>query len=424
MTLRCAALVIIGTALALLASAATAHTMSPQGVETLVDLRVHGNHSIPDDEVLALAGVAVGDTVAPDLVEAVTRRLDASGRFETVEVRKRYRSLTATDRVALVIVVRERVGASIRNRVLRTAVRLLRQSMVLPLLRYEEGYGVSYGARVSLLDVAGRGSRLSVPATWGGDRRAAVELDLPLPGRVADRLTVSGSRGQRRHPALGLDDDRTTVRVGVRRLLPRGFRLHADAARDDVRFGGGRDRLTRMAAGVAYGSPAITGVARDEAAVEASVERIAIDGRAAPIVRSRIDARAYIGAVGQSVVAARLQYAGASARLPPYEQPLLGGGATLRGWPVGARMGDRLLAASIELRLPMTSPIVTGDAGVRLFYDRAAVWDAGARVGDADFLDGAGVGLFLAAPMVELHLDVAHDLIGAVRVHAGAGVRF
>ena len=424
MTLRRAALVIIGTASALLASAATAHTMSLQGVETLVDLRVHGNHSIPDDEVLALAGVAVGDTVAPDLVEAVTRRLDASGRFETVEVRKRYRSLTATDRVALVIVVRERVGASIRNRVLRTAVRLLRQSMVLPLLRYEEGYGVSYGAQISLLDVAGRGSRLSVPATWGGDRRAAVELDLPLPGRVVDRLTVTGSRGRRRHPALGLADDRTTVRVGVRRLLPRGFRLHADAARDDVRFGGGRDRLTRMAAGVAYGSPAINGVARDEAAVEASVERIAIDGRAASIVRSRIDARTYIGAVGQSVVAARLQYAGASARLPPYEQPLLGGGATLRGWPVGARMGDRLLAASIELRLPMTSPIVTGDAGVRLFYDRAAVWDAGARVGDADFLDGAGVGLFLAAPMVELHLDVAHDLIGAVRVHAGAGVRF
>ena len=408
----------------ILPASAVAQTAPSPATETVVDLRVHGNHSIPDAEVLALAGVALDDVVTPDLIATVTNRLMESGRFATVDVRKRYRALTAIDRVALVIVVRERAGASIRNRVLRTAVRVLRQSMVLPLLRYEEGYGASYGAQISLLDVAGRGSRLSVPATWGGDRRAAVELDLPLPGRVVDRLTVTGSRGRRRHPALGLADDRTTVRVGVRRLLPRGFRLHAGAARDDVRFGGGRDRLTRMAAGVAYGSPAITSVARDEAAVEASVERIAIDGRAAPIVRSRIDARAYIGAVGQSVVAARLQYAGASARLPPYEQPLLGGGATLRGWPVGARMGDRLLAASIELRLPMTSPIVTGDAGVRLFYDRAAVWDAGARVGDADFLNGAGVGLFLAAPMVELHLDVAHDLIGAVRVHAGAGVRF
>ena len=424
MTLRGAALAIVGSAAVLAAPAAASQPFSSEGAETLVDLRVHGNHSIPDEEVLALAGVAVGDTVAPDLIETVTRRLDASGRFETVEVRKRYRSLTATDRVALVIVVRERVGAAIRNRLVRAAVRLLRHSMVLPLLRYDEGYGVSYGARVSLLDVAGRGSRLSVPATWGGDRRASVELDLPLRGRVVDRLTASGSRGRRLHPALGLADDRTTVHIGIRRLLPRGFRVHAAAARDDVRFGPARDRLTRLSAGVAYGSPMISNFARDEAAVEAWIERIAIEGRPAPIRRPRIDARAYIGAVGQSVVAARLQYAGASARLPPYEQPLLGGSATLRGWPVGARMGDRLLAASIEVRLPMTSPIATGDAGVRFFFDRASVWDVGIGLGDADFLDGAGVGVFVAAPMVHLHLDVAHDLVGAVRVHAGAGVRF
>ncbi len=48
------------------------------------------------------------------LKETVRARLESSGRFETVDVRRRYRSLTATDQVALVIVVRERPGAGCR----------------------------------------------------------------------------------------------------------------------------------------------------------------------------------------------------------------------------------------------------------------------------------------------------------------------
>ena len=115
--------------------------------ETVVDVRVHGNHSIPDGEVLALAGIAVGDVVAAGDLDSVTLRLEASGRFETVEVRKRYRSLTATDRIALIIVVRERPRASIRNPVVRSFARLVGQSMFLPVIRYDEGYGMSYGAR-------------------------------------------------------------------------------------------------------------------------------------------------------------------------------------------------------------------------------------------------------------------------------------
>ena len=408
----------------ILPAVAAAQTAPSPAAETVVDLRVHGNHSTPDTEVLALAGVALGDVVTPDLIDAVTDRLEASGRFATVEVRKRYRSLTATDRVALVIVVRERPAASVRNRVLRALTRLARQTMFLPVMRYEEGYGLTYGARFSLLDVAGERSRLSVPATWGGERRAAIELDAPLPGPIVDRLVASGSRGRRRHPALGLVDDRTGVRVGVDRSLPRGFRLHAALARDEVRFGGAVDRLTRTEAGVAYRSAVASGFPRNEAAVAASFERIASAGRGTSIVRPRLDAKAFVGVTGQSVVAARLLYEGASGRLPLYEQPLLGGGATVRGWPVGARMGDQLLAASLEWRLPMPSPLSSGSAGLRSFYDRATVWDAGRPMRGAEFLDGAGVGLFLAAPLFQVHVDVAHDLVGSVRVHAGAGVRF
>ena len=81
---------------------------APVATETVVEIRIHGNNSVPDEEVLELAGIAVGDFVDSAELDAVARRLATSGRFETVEVRKRYRSLTATDRIALVIVVRER----------------------------------------------------------------------------------------------------------------------------------------------------------------------------------------------------------------------------------------------------------------------------------------------------------------------------
>ena len=165
--------------------------------------------------------------------------------------------------------------------------------------------------------------------------------------------------------------------------------MHATVAREEVRFASAVERLTRAEAAVTYNS-AVTSFPRDEVALTASVERIALDGDAAPIVRPRIDAQVFVGVIGQSVVAARFRYEGASRGLPLYEQPLLGGGATLRGWPVGVRMGDRLLATSLEWRLPVTSPLSAGNAGLRFFYDRATVWNVGSRLRDATFLDGAG----------------------------------
>ena len=97
-------------------SAAAFLAMEPiPTAQAVVEIRVHGNQSLPDAEVLALAGVTVGDPAGTDLEETVRKRLEASGRFETVEVRRLYRSLTATNRVALVIVVRERPGARFSN---------------------------------------------------------------------------------------------------------------------------------------------------------------------------------------------------------------------------------------------------------------------------------------------------------------------
>ena len=418
-----AALAVTMLACTLTLAAPGARAQEPAS-ETVVDVRVHGNHSIPDAEVLALAGIAVGDVVGGDVPDAVTARLEASGRFQTVEVRKRYRSLTATDRIALIIVVRERARASIRNPVVRSFARLAGQSMFLPIIRYDEGYGMSYGARFSFVDTLGPGSRVSVPATWGGDKRVALEVERPVPGRVVHRVLGGGSHGRRTHPYFGVEDRRTRVWVGVDRELRFGMRARTETAREEVRFAGRADRLTRLSLGFDYDGLSAGAFPRDDVKLRAAVERVAISGWPAAVVRPRIDAQAFKGVGGQAVLAARVLFEGASAALPPYERSLLGGVGTLRGWRVGARVGDRLVAASVELRLPVSSPLSMGNAGVRIFYDTAAAYDAGRSVHDQRFLKGAGGGVFVTVPFGSLYLDAGHDFRGSVRIHAGAGLGF
>lgn len=382
---------------------------APVATETVVEIRVHGNNAVPDEEVLELAGIAVGDLVDGAELDAVARRLATSGRFETVEVNKRYRSLTATDEIALVIVVRERPPR-------------LDRLMFTPILRYDEGYGISYGLGFGLVDIPGQGGRVSVPMTWGADRRTAFEVERPFGSEAVGRLRGGGSSGRRVHPHFEVEDRRSRVWGGVERRLALGVRAGAEAAWEEVVFGELTDRLTRVIVVLEYDS--LSGMfPRDDVKLHAAVERLSVAGHPAAIFRPRVDAQAFKGVGGQVVLAARVLYEGASAPLPPYERSLLGGVGTLRGWKFGAQAGDRLVAASIELRVPLSSPLSTGKTGFRLFYDTAAVWNTGS-VRDP-LLKGVGVGVFLDLPVVgSVQFDVGHDLRGGVVVHSVVGFGF
>ncbi len=423
------------TAAAVLATpppAASAAQQRIPPVELVAEIRVHGNLSLPDAEVVALAGVEPGDAAGPDLAETVRKRLEASGRFEAIDVRRLYRSLTATDEVALVIVVRERPGARWSNPIARALAGMGRRLMFAPIFEHREGYGVAYGALTSFLDTFGPGSRLSIPATWGGHKRIALEMEAPVPGPVIDRVRAGGWRGRQRHPHFEVDDDRTGVGVAVERGLPRGFRLNGAAGWEDVRFAASADRLVRSAVHLDYGDYRETPATarRNTVVVRAGIERLATTGDEATVVRPRLDARAYAAVGGQAILAARLFFEGASAPLPPWEQALLGGspsvGGTLRGWPADLAVGDRIAAASLELRLPITSVLSEGQIGLRFFGDTAAVYAARSSIRHASFLEGAGVGVFFTPPGFDfpVSLDVAHDFAGGMRVHASGGFGF
>lgn len=398
----------------------------PPSSEVVAALRIHGNYSIPDVDVLRLAGIAPGDRVEPDTLETIASRLRASGRFVAVDVRKRYTSLRRSDEVALILLVEERpVSSDGRRRVLaRVLSTAARQTMFLPILEYAEGHGFSYGARFSLVDVFGDRGRLSVPLTLGGTRRAGLELEKRFDTGVVHTLRggVSVSRLVNQH--YRVSDRRTSLWAGGDRRVVGPVRVSARADWSDVRFGLIQETVATYRVGVELDTRRHAGFPRDAVLARAGWRWLDPVGAASPIAQPEFDARGFIGLFGQSVLAFRAQYQGASRAVPAYAQPLLGGGASVRGHRFGHRAGDRVAAASAELRLPVSSPMSFGKTGVRLFFDTGAVYDVGERLRQTRFSQGLGGGVFLNAAFIHLQLDVAHDLRGGARLHFGTAVSF
>lgn len=131
-----------------------------------------------------------------------------------------------------------------------------------------------------------------------------------------------------------------------------------------------------------------------------------------------------MGVVRQVVLSARLQVDQASGPLPAYAKPVFGGADTLRGIRAGSAVGDNLVAASIEARAPVGSPLRMTRVGVLAFYDVGTTYDHGTRWRDKDLERGIGAGIFLVDPFVQLQLSVARGLGRSTRVHLATGVSF
>jgi hemolysin activation/secretion protein len=127
----------------------------------------------------------------------------------------------------------------------------------------------------------------------------------------------------------------------------------------------------------------------------------------------------------QIVVAGRAQYVAADRTLPPYERLLLGGASSVRGFDTGAFDGDRTLAASAEIRVPITSVLSGAKLGVTAFMDAGKVWNVGQSADAVEWHRGAGGGVFLIASIVRINLDIAHGLkTGDTKVHLSSGFTF
>ena len=396
--------------------------------EKIAEVRVHGNATVSDDMVIKLAGITVGAMLEPDGLAAIEKRLKDSGRFDEVQVRKRYRTL-AMDDIALVLVVHEKAGTSPTGEPPTAMKRLRSRLMFFPIFWYDDGYGFTYGGQTAIVDAFGKGTRVSVPLSWGGTRRAAVEADRTFKSGPLTRLTGSFGITQRENPFYEIDDRRTELSARAERRLFKLVTLGADVGRTALTFEPAHDDFWSTGADAAFDTRAGTAYPIDAVFASVRWQRLnplgATTFAADALDKYRFDARGFKRLFGQNVVALHAQYDTASAPLPPYEQWLLGG-SSLRGLSAGALVGDQRLIWSAELRMPFSSPLnVVGRTGFNVFFDGGKVAAHGESIGRAPLFRGVGGGLFINAAILNLNFEVAHSLDGrGTKFHFGTGFTF
>ncbi len=356
-------------------------------------------------------------------------RLRDADRFDSVEVLKRFASLSDPTRIALVIVVDEgpvsvdwgRAGSEPRV-TRRRGVRAL-DVMFLPIVDFEDGYGLAYGVRVALPGFAGRRSRLSVPATWGGDRRAGIELEKFVGSGTMTRLTTGASASQRTHPSYDADASARRLFVRAERELRPWLRVGAGGAIERHVLLERTDRVIQGGADVTLDTRVDPLLARNAIYARAAWDRLSIrDGRA--LSRVDLEGRGYIGLAGQSVAVVRAVRRHANGPLPVPLQFMLGGMDTLRGFRTGSRVGDGLVAGSLEIRVPLTSPLSFGKIGVSALTDVGATTLSGERLTDRRFDTSVGGALWFSAAVVRMNVAVARGIGGGTRAHFGTTLVF
>jgi outer membrane protein assembly factor BamA len=407
---------------ALSASAAAAQT-SPGIVG---EVRVHGNHTTPNADILAIIGEVVGKPATDQLIAEVEIRLERSGRFDGVEVRKRYRSIENPDDILLMVIVDEFPGIDAlditRGKVPSPVRRFWSSGMFMPILHSEDGYGFTYGMRVSFVDRLGSRSRVSVPLTWGGERQARVQLEKSFRSGPIERVAGDFGIGRRVNPHYGFSDRRVSLGGRVESAPARWLRFGAGGRRDDVRFADLADRVSRFGGDATIDTRVDPAFPRNAVHATFGIDRLTFDaGRAN---QKKADVRGYLGLFGQTVLAVRGLSITTDTPLPIYEHNLLGGAANLRGYEAGIKAGDNLAAASAELRIPLTSPLNVGRFGVKAFVDWGTVYGVGEKLADQTFERGIGGGAYFHLTLVSISLDVARSRDGDTRYHFGMGVTF
>jgi outer membrane protein assembly factor BamA len=395
----------------------------PSGVEgRIVEIRVHGNHTTPDADVLAIAGLTVGEVATPERLAEAESRLLASRRFTAIEVRRRYQSIADPSRILVVLLVDELPGVSKDDLIPGPFARLRHVAMWLPILSFADGYGFTYGARVSVVNTFGSRSRVSTPLTWGGERRAAVEVE-----RAFDSGLLSVARGtvavhRSVNPHFHLSDTRREVRFEADRALTSWLRVGGDARTTQITFGQTDARHQAAGGHIIVDTRLDPSFPRNGALASLAWERVGFQGGSSG--RWSTDLRGYVGLLRGSVLALRAHTVRASAALPPSEQTLLGGSDSLRGYRAGYRAGDGIAATSAEVRVPLTSPLRIGRFGTKVFLDAGTTWPAGMPLTKQRFEHGAGGGIYFGVAALTAGLDVAWPDRGRGRWHFGLGLSF
>jgi len=399
----------------------------PEQAETIAEILVHGNHVSPDEEVLRLAGVTVGMPVTPTTIADIKKRLEDAHKFDDVTVSKRYGSITDLSKIVIVIVVNE---GPVKIKVpdapdapLQVVKRgTFANLMFMPILNGEDGYAFTYGARVAYVGMVGERSRVSFPLTWGGTRKAGAEFERIFDKGPIGRIEIGTAIQQRRNPAFDLPDQRRRVWARVERSIG-PLRTGATGGWQRVLFGSIDDHIKSFGVDAAFDTRLDPLLPRNAVFVTGSWERLRFDA-GDRTNRTRVDARGYLGLIRQTILVGRVVREDANRPLPPYLKSLLGGWSSLRGFKAGSFVGDTMVNGSLELRVPLSSPLSVGKLGVSVFIDKGTAYDKGERYRDQTLRTGIGAGAWVTLAAFQLGVAVAHGRGADTRFTFAGGLTF
>jgi len=398
---------------AFLAVAAPTSGPSQQQVagEIIVEIHFRGNYSIADQDLLTASGVTIGAPLTPATLADIERRLRDYPGVGSVEILKRYRSMTNAEEVVLLVNITEHVGVS-------------EKLMFLPVFTWTDEYGVTFGARFATADLLGLDERLSSPLTWGGERHAAAEIALRLDRSAITRLDGGFGIMQRENPHFEVADRRVSGWVqAVKRWEL--FELTGNLRAESVDFGTLEDNQIKYRVAATIDTRQETLLPRDAFYVGVAWDHLRLLHSDQRFNRVTVDLRGYKTFLGRTIIATQAYYRGADGRLPDWERPFLGGAQTLRGYDAGEFIGDNIALLSAEWRVPLTPPAPVGLVGLNFFVDSGTVYQYGTPLGRARFRSGIGGGMYFFVAFVGLQVDVAYGFESdEVHLHFSTGFRF
>ena len=183
-----------------------------------------------------------------------------------------------------------------------------RSSMVWwPIFNYADGYGFTYGIRPAFADPIGHDSMLSFPLSWGGERRAGVELERSFNDQRT-RAGVAFWVNRRVNPFFDVPDIRQQVRFEAYHAIVPWMRVGGERAHRAGRVWR-RRATTRDTSPEAHTSPSTRASTRCFRAMPFTRDRweAHLVFEAGSAGRWTTDARGYIGIGPRTVVALRGQ---------------------------------------------------------------------------------------------------------------------
>lgn len=420
-------------AIALLVCGLLAPAPSSAQQEVIAAVHVHGNTITPSEEVLSISGLNEGSPFTEQVRAAAEARLRSSGRFYDVDVLKRYASISDLSQISVLIQVDDgpvridppvtdapgipsqgRVPAGVRRRPLHV--------MFAPILTAEDGYGFTYGGRFAIAGHRDTTRRIVVPLSWGGDKRAGVELQKEFSRRFVPDLRTGAFVQRRTHPFFQEKADRQRVWARADWALTRRIRAGTELGWQSSTLAAEREEAKSAGVDLVFDTRIDPLLPHNAIYARAAVERM--DFLRSSAVRTDVEINGYVGLYRGIVLALRAVREDMSEPAPAFYKSLLGGSANLRGFRAGHTIGDTLAAGSAEIRLPITSALHVARFGTSVFMDVGAAYDKGERLGGQKMERGVGGGVWATAPFFRVSLMVARGLGSGTRVHFGAGIAF